>query len=86
MVVKNGTETNLTIGSAAMQCALESGKLVSFNSCQSMESVVEDLKNYDGIANAKFWIGLFAPGVDNKQRGRRNFLSDGEDWIIDSYV
>ena len=45
-----------------------------------------DIKDFDGIRNADFWVGIFSPGIDNKQRGSRNFLADGDDWIIDSYV
>ena len=86
MIVRADDESNTTIGAAALQCASKSSKLVSFSSCQSLEATVTDIKDFAGINNAQFWLGLFSPGIDNKHRGNRNFLSDGNDWIIDSYV
>ena len=84
MIVNSGEETSLTIGDAAVQCALRSSKLVSFRNCHDIEETVSDLKNFDGIRNANFWFGLFTQGVDNKQRGSRNFLPVDNDWIVDS--
>ena len=84
MVVKGNDEAKISIGSAAVQCASKKAKLVSFDSCSSIESMFEDLQDYDGIVDEDFWFGVFAPGKENKKVGKRNFLEDGKDWIIDS--
>ena len=85
MIMKNSNINNHTIGSAAVQCASKKGKLISFNNCQSLDAIVNDLQEYDGIIDEKFWLGMFAPGKMNKKSGYRNFVEDGKDWIIDSY-
>ena len=84
MIVKGKDDTKTSIGSAAVQCASKKAKLVSFSSCLSIRAMVKDLQDYDGIVDEDFWFGVFAPGEENKKVGKRNFLEDGKDWIIDS--
>ena len=86
MIVKGNENVNTTIGSAAVQCASKRAKLVSFTTCSSLDAMVIDLKDYDGISHESFWFGVFAPGKENKKIGKRNFLEDEKDWIIDSCV
>ena len=84
MIVKSKDDTKTSIGSAAVQCASKKARLVSFSSCSSIRATVKDLQDYDGIVDEDFWFGVFAPGKENKKVGKRNFLEDGKDWIIDS--
>ena len=86
MVVRDDDNHRATIGSAALQCAQKGSRLVGFNSCASLEFMMGDLAMYHKIKNENFWFGVFAPGEINKRKGNRNFLDDGKDWLIDSYV
>ena len=84
MVVGDNQDDRTTIGSAAVQCAAKNAKLVSFDSCDSIEETMNDLRDIRQINDEKFWIGVFAPGLINKKEGKRNFLEDGKDYLIDS--
>ena len=86
MVVRDSDDEKSTIGSAAVQCAVKKSKLVSFNNCSMLDAMTNDLNLFDGIKNENFWFGVFASGAANKRKGKRNFLEDGKDWLIDSYV
>ena len=84
MVVRDDQDHRTTIGSAAVQCATKNAKLVSFDSCDSIEETMNDLQGRRSIDDEKFWMGVFAPGLINKRAGKRNFLEVGEDYLIDS--
>ena len=84
MVVGDDQDDRITIGSAAVQCAAKNAKLVSFDSCESLEETMDDLRARRNIDDEKFWIGVFSPGVINKREGKRNFLEGGKDYLIDS--
>ena len=84
--MRDKTEKKSTIGSAALQCALKKSKLVSFNNCPAILTMMEDLKAYHAILDENFWFGVFAPGETNKKKSTRNFVETGKDWLIDSYV
>ena len=84
MVVRDEQDHRTTIGSAAVQCAAKNAKLVSFDSCDSLEETMDDLRARREINDEKFWIGVFNPGEINKRQGKRNFLEVGKDYLIDS--
>ena len=84
MVVRDDQDHRTTIGSAAVQCAAKNAKLVSFDSCDSIEETMDDLRARREISDEKFWIGVFNPGEINKRQGKRNFLEAGKDYLIDS--
>ena len=84
MVVRDDQDHRTTIGSAAVQCAAKNAKLVSFDSCDSIEETMNDLKAIRLINDEKFWIGVFNPGLINKKAGKRNFLEAEKDYLIDS--
>ena len=84
MVVRDDQDHRTTIGSAAVQCAAKNAKLVSFDSCDSIEETMDDLRARRQINDEKFWIGVFNPGLINKREGKRNFLEVGKDYLIDS--
>ena len=84
MVVRDDQDHRTTIGSAAVQCAAKNAKLVSFDSCDSIEETMNDLRARRDINDEKFWIGVFNPGEINKRQGKRNFLEAGKDYLIDS--
>ena len=86
MLVRDDTDHKTTVGSAAVQCALKKSKLVSFNNCPAIQTMMEDLKAYHAITNENFWFGVFAPGETHKRKSARNFVETGKDWLIDSYV
>ena len=86
MIVRDDDDHKTTIGSAAVQCAKQKSKLVSFNDCSSIDATMQELKEYFSIKNEKFWFGVFAPGEISKRKGgKRNFLDIGKDYLIDSY-
>ena len=84
MIKRDNNENRKTIGSAAMECALNNARLVSFDNCSSIQTMMEDLKAYHQITDENFWIGIFAPGQENTRKSTRNFVEDAKQWIVDS--
>ena len=84
MVVRDDSDHKMTIGSAALQCAVKNAKLAPFSDCSSIDTTMDAIKAIDGIKDETFWFGVFAPGEISKREGKRNFLEEGEDYLINS--
>ena len=86
MLKRDDDADKLTVGSAAMQCALKKSKLASFKNCSSIDRMMKDLQAYQGIKNENFWFGIFFPGEKKTRKSSRNFVEAGKEWLINSYV
>lgn len=76
-------DTEITIGDAMLQCSLESGRLVSIDTCDAATALMEEVLLLKGLINQTYYIGNIAFGKSAKASSYRNWESNQ---VIDAYV